>query len=111
YDPHVYERSEVERIAACFLTLLDAAVSAPEARVLELALVDPAERRRLVVDLNRTDADVPEACIQTLFEQQALRTPEGTAVVDGRHGLTYAELDRAANRVARRLDECGVARG
>ncbi|WP_276204669.1 amino acid adenylation domain-containing protein, partial [Streptomyces kanamyceticus] len=43
-----------------------------------------------------------------IFEAQARRTPNATAVLDGAEQLTYAELERRANRLAHLLIERGV---
>jgi amino acid adenylation domain-containing protein len=47
-------------------------------------------------------------CLHHLFETQAERTPDATAVVFGDEELTYRELNRRANRLAHRLQESGV---
>lgn len=49
--------------------------------------------------------------IHQLFEEQARRAPEATALVFGRVRLTYAELDARADRLARHLAELGLRRG
>src|SRR5262245_1308403 len=60
--------------------------------------------RRQVVEWNETAAGFPACCLQELFEQTADRVGEAVAVVDGRGAsLTYAELDRRANRLAHHL--------
>jgi amino acid adenylation domain-containing protein len=46
--------------------------------------------------------------VQGLFEQQAERTPEKTALVHGARRLTYAELNRRANQLAHFLKKSGV---
>lgn len=46
--------------------------------------------------------------LHELVEAQADRTPDRTALSDGDHELTYAEVDAAANRLARALAERGV---
>jgi amino acid adenylation domain-containing protein len=52
----------------------------------------------------------PPTCLHRLFEQQAALCPDGPAVVDGDGVLSYQEVDRAANRLARRLREAGITR-
>ena len=50
-------------------------------------------------------------CLHEIFERQADTTPDATAVVCGNRELTYAELDAAANRLARRLRLSGARPG
>ncbi len=47
-------------------------------------------------------------CLHELFEEQARKTPEETAVADERGELTYEELDRKADRLGAYLRGEGV---
>ena len=70
------------------------------------------ERRHLLEGFNQTLA--PEALEPTfplVFEAQAARTPGAPAASDGASSMTYAELDRAANRMAHALRARGLRRG
>ncbi len=49
--------------------------------------------------------------IHSWFERQARLTPDATAVVCGNLSLTYAELNRQANRLARALEKRDVGPG
>src|SRR6185369_390300 len=49
-----------------------------------------------------------EALIHELFEEQVRRTPDAIALVHGEESLTYAELNRRANKLARHLRSLGV---
>src|SRR3954471_20426556 len=74
-----------------------------------LALTPADERARVVREWNRTEAALPaESCIHGLFEAQVERTPDAVAVVYAGEQLTYAELDRRANRLAHHLRRRGV---
>jgi len=65
----------------------------------------PAE----TTDCNQTEVDYPrENTIAQLFEQQVARTPDAVAVVSAGRSLTYRELDRRSNRLARHLQQLGV---
>ena len=46
-----------------------------------------------------------------LFETVAQAVPDNEAVISGDTRLTFAQLDRRANRVANRLKKCGVRAG
>lgn len=73
------------------------------------APLSPDDRRRLAA-WNRTAADFPlERCIHDLFATQAARTPDAPAIIFGAQRLSYAELDRRADSLARRLREHGAA--
>ncbi len=114
YAADLFERATAERLVAWLRTLLDhvsvsnvAAGSA--ARLSELPLLSPAERRQVLTAWNQTAAEFPrEATIHDLFAGQAARTPEAVAVVCGEASLPYGELARRAGRLARGLRALGV---
>jgi surfactin family lipopeptide synthetase A len=51
---------------------------------------------------------LPYISVPAWFEDQVRTTPEITAVVFDEKGLTYGELNRHANQLARRLEKLGV---
>jgi len=112
YATSLYERATVERHAGYLRRVLEQMVAADARPVDELEILPEAERRRVVEEWNRTEAEVPRnACIHQLFEAQAARTPGAVAVVCEDASLTYAALNAWANRLARRLRERGVRPG
>jgi amino acid adenylation domain-containing protein len=61
------------------------------------------------VDHNRTETnDLPDRTIVQSFEQQVARTPDAVAVVCAGRRLTFRELDRQSNQLARHLQTLGV---
>ena len=84
-------------------TLLGAALAAPERRVGELQLLTTGERDRVLVEWNHETLHFPEACAHHLFEAEAAAHPDTTAVVCGDERLSYGELNRRANDIARVL--------
>ncbi|MBI2512596.1 MAG: amino acid adenylation domain-containing protein [Opitutae bacterium] len=94
-----------------FLTLLDGIASAPDARLAELPLLAADERRRMLETGNATALDYPRhACVHELFEARAEATPDAIALVAGGERISYAELNRSANRLANHLRAQGVGR-
>ena len=62
----------------------------------------------MLFDWNRTEVRYPtDQCIHQLFEAQASRSPDAVAW-NSDERLTYAELDRRANRLAHRLRRLGA---
>ncbi len=58
----------------------------------------------LIAGFNRTKSEYPrDRTVHAVFSECAARYPNEIAVHDGTRFLTYAELDRASNRLARRL--------
>jgi bacitracin synthase 3 len=78
----------------------------------QLDILSAAERAHLLA-FNATKKDYPKGkLLHGLVEEQAAQTPHSVAVVYGKSQLTYAELDRDANRLAKFLrDVLGVGTG
>ena len=114
YSADLLDASSVERLARHFERLLASALAAPQLAVSRLDLLDPGERHQLLVEWNATARQPETACVTQMFEAQVARTPgapaltlAGMAGEDGER-LSYAELNRRANRLARRLGAAGV---
>jgi amino acid adenylation domain-containing protein len=102
----------VDRMATDYSRLLESFVSEPDSRISALQLLAAEERRRLLVEWNDTAADYPrEASIHDLFAGAARRDPGAVAVVGPQISITYGELDRRSNQVARHLRALGVTTG
>ena len=108
YDPSQFDRNSVIRWAGHFRTLVQAATQNRTQLASSLPLLTDQERREMLVEWNRTEADFPQQCIHELFEAQVKETPERTAVVCGEQRLSYAELNSAANQLAHYLRQRGV---
>lgn len=67
-----------------------------------------AERNQILVGWNDTRADFPELCLHQAFEVQSDRTPNSVAAEYQGETLSYAELDRRANQLARYLRQLGA---
>src|SRR5258708_1304087 len=81
----------------------------PEKAVRTLPVIPAAERHRVLYEWNNTSAEFPsDKCVHQLFEEQVAKTPDAVAVVFEEEELSYAELNRRANRLAHYLRELGV---
>ena len=101
YNSTLFGSGTIERMAAHFLEILSAAVSAPQTAIAELPLMTAGERQQLVVDYNNTSVERPlDKGIHHLFEEQARQGPDQIAVVFDEQQMSYWELNARANQLA-----------
>ncbi|MEV4346671.1 amino acid adenylation domain-containing protein [Actinoplanes sp. NPDC049596] len=108
YSTDLFDRETAATLAARLARLVTGAVADPARRVSDLDIFGTEEREALAAGWQGVRGTTPEVTLPDLFTAQAERTPDGLAIEDGPLRLTYAELDRRTNRLARRLKECGV---
>ena len=109
YNTDLFDDATAARMMGHFETLLRAVVADPERPVSSLPLLTAAEERQIRVEFNDTRTDYPRTrTVAELFEAQVEKTPEAPAVVSDEGTLTYAELNRTANRLAHHLTRLGV---
>lgn len=109
YNTALFEAASIARMAANYLTVLEAAVADPARRVSELPLLAPAERDLLLSAWNDTARDYTRnRCIHQFVADHAALTPDAVALACEGEYLTYAQLNRRANQLAHRLKRMGV---
>ena len=109
YSTDLFDRATIARMVGHFRTLLEAIVEHPDRRISELPLLAEFERRQVLVDWNATAAEYPRSSTaEQLFEAQVERTPNAVALRFGGRELTYRELSRRTNQVARYLRRLGA---
>jgi amino acid adenylation domain-containing protein len=108
YATDLFRRDTVERMWGHYQRLLASLLAAPERPVSTAWMMDEDERQR-VLAWSRVDADYPrDATLHGLFREHARLRPHAPAVEWGGRTTTYAELDAASDRVARRLAALGL---
>ncbi|HEX8558455.1 MAG TPA: amino acid adenylation domain-containing protein [Pyrinomonadaceae bacterium] len=109
YDPELFDAATVERMADRLLILLDGVCEDPERPVSALPIMREDERRHLLGLWSDSRAVYEsESCLHHLFEAQARRAPEAAALTFEGREVSYGELNRRANALARRLRALGV---
>ncbi len=111
YNTDLFDAATIQRWLGHFRNLLEAIIANPAQSLDRLPFLGDDERKKLLVEWNETRTDYPRnASIHELFEEQTVQTPSAVAVVFGNTQLSYDELNRRANRLARRLQKLGVER-
>lgn len=109
YSTDLFNGSTIEGLTAHFVTLLEGVATGPGQRLSQLPLLTRREEEQILFEWNNTSAPFPHAAlIQQLFEAVVERRPDAVAVAFEGGVLTYRELNRRANRLARHLRGLGV---
>jgi amino acid adenylation domain-containing protein len=111
YATDLFAAATAARLLRCFRALLTGAAAAPETRVSELPLLDDAERAQVLVEWNRTAAEIPAAPVHAQVARWAREAPQASAVAWEGGCLSYGELNRRANCLAHRLLRLGIGSG
>ncbi len=104
WDAERLPASEAEALCERIRIAAAAFAADPGTPAADLPVMTPEELNRLISSRNSTErAYDRSALVHTLFERQSAATPDAVALVCGAHSLSYAELDRQADAIARAL--------
>ncbi len=111
YATDLFDAATAVRLLGHWSAVLAAAVTGSDLRISQLPLQGESERHQMLREWNAAATRSGRAetlCLHELFAAQAERTPEAPAVIAQEAQLSYAELDRQAERLAQRLAALGV---
>jgi amino acid adenylation domain-containing protein len=112
YSTALFDASTVERMLDHYRTLLEGMAAQPDSPVGALPMMSHAEQQSLLDAWRCPALPTPEAeTIHGLFEAQAARSPDAPALRFADQTLSYGELNRRANRLARHLLGIGTCTG
>jgi amino acid adenylation domain-containing protein len=107
-DADLFAPETVSALAGRFARLAVAFTGDPDRPVADLPILGEAERRRLLVDRNRTEAPGDPRPVQAQIAAVAAAAPERVAVVDAESAVTYRVLFGRACALAQQLRRKGV---
>jgi amino acid adenylation domain-containing protein len=111
HDPAAIHTTQVERLAAQLVRVLETVTERPDVPIDEIELVGDDERQRLLFENNATRTDVPPTTIDAFVREASANRSGETAVVDDAGSIDYGNLDRRVNQLAHRLRDLGVGPG
>ncbi|GCF08365.1 non-ribosomal peptide synthetase [Dictyobacter arantiisoli] len=108
YNRDLFEPATIQRWLEHWQLLLEGLVDNPEQRISQYTLLTQQERQTWL-EINATRQTFPgDLCLHELFAEQANQHPDAIAVTFEDEHLSYATLNKLANRLAYRLREAGV---
>lgn len=111
YNTDLFHRATIERFMRHYVQLLRSVTLRPNLKLGEAEMFTESERLQLL-ELGRREADFPSPrCLHECFKEQAMTVPDLLAVSFRDESMTYRELDRRSDALARTLRVKGVGRG
>ncbi|HKS30079.1 MAG TPA: SDR family NAD(P)-dependent oxidoreductase [Pyrinomonadaceae bacterium] len=112
YNADLFDAAFMRHMLGHYERLLEGAVRAPQTLLAELPLLSREEEERLLAQGTGPQREYARGhSLTELFDAQAARTPSCVAVSSGERRLTYAELERRANRLANYLRSQDLGEG
>ena len=109
YRTDLFHSSSINRLIEHFKNLVRSAIENPEQKVWELEMMSEQEKQEILVVQNQTETEFDRTMtIDELISEQAKKIPQKTALICGNHEISYAELEKRSNQLARYLRSKGV---
>ena len=111
YCADLFQQDNIMYMLEHFISLLENITLLPDSKLDVYNDVEKSEKEQLLNDFNQTDAEFPDKTVVELFEEQVEKTPQNIAAVFNGEEITYFELNRKANVIAKKLSENKIGSG
>lgn len=109
YDCSKFSRGLMENLFAAYEKVL---AQLTKETISGISVLSETEYQKVVYDFNDTAVDYPHSqCVYELFERQARRTPDKTALIFADKRYTYQQLDELSNGLAVSMRGLGIRQG
>jgi len=109
YKTDILKQESVSKWGEYYRAILENIVKDSDIFISDIEIISEYDKKKIIYDFNATKADYPkDKTITQLFRKQAAKTPDEAAVIFGNDRITYSELDKKSNQLARVLRNKGV---
>jgi microcystin synthetase protein McyA len=108
FQPAYFSPNRAQEITAYYQTAVTAICEDPEQKHESCSLLSQRELQHVLTEWNNTEAEYPAKCLHQFFEEQTTKTAHSIAIECRGARLTYEELNRQANAIAKRLRDRSV---
>jgi amino acid adenylation domain-containing protein len=109
YKTDLFDAVTIERLAGHFRMVMESLIRDTGQRLTEIARLTENERAQLLDEWNDTGRIRDEnICVHEMIESEVRRIPDAIALVTQESQLSYGEMDRRANQLARHLVRKGI---
>lgn len=105
YCTDLFMFSTIQRMTENFKVLLASLSQNAKAKIADLAIITKAESNQLLTEFNGPKVNYSQdVTYLDLFEEQVKNRPDAVAYVAGDEMITYSDLDKRSNQIARYLE-------
>lgn len=109
YCSRLFKKQTMEAMIGHFKNIIQRIIEGTNVRLKDIRLISPEEEKYILGHYNPASKPYPtHKTIHELFEEQAARTPNRTAIICYGERLTYDELNKQSNKLARALRNRGI---
>jgi len=109
YCNELFEAQTIERMQGHYLTILEALIANPKSKISQIQILTKSESQQLLTEWNATETEINNSrTIHQLIEEQVIKNPDATAICHTGNQLSYSQLNKKANQLARQLQVMGV---
>lgn len=109
YNAFCYSNEDIQKIAGHIRAVTTAITENPHILVRNISILTPDEKERILTEFNNTEhvfSDLKN--LHEFFEDRAIAYPDKTALILGEENMSYEEVNKRANQLARILRRKGV---
>lgn len=111
YNSSVYDAKEAKTVLCHLSAIVHDIIEHPSKKISEIEVLSEEEKKSVIQQHNWIDVNYPmDKTMVDLFEKQVAETPDNIAVKCNDKVLTYDELNKKANQLARKLRDHNVGR-
>ncbi|WP_291584148.1 amino acid adenylation domain-containing protein [Clostridium sp. UBA6640] len=111
YCTKLFRKESIERMTIHFSNILKQIIKNEEIKLKEIDILSEEEKNTIITQFNNTGMEFNEnKVVHQLFEEQVEKTPDNVAIMCKGITITYGELNKRANQLARKLRDESVGR-
>ena len=103
YNTDLFRKSTIERLIKNFTIFLESVSKNYNSKISDIEIMSESERNLVIRMFNDTDYKLNNKTYIQIFEEQVKETPGSIAVQCGNKAITYDELNKRTNQLARYL--------
>ncbi len=109
YSTELFKRETIERLSRHFVNIVREITAKPRVKLATIEMLTNEEKDQILFAFNQTHVDYPKSKLLTqLFEEQVEKSPKNIALIYEDNEITYQELNKLSNQLARYLRLKGV---